>query len=136
MSSACLSRSPTVFGSAGLCVGMNPVVCTALDQCHTAGTCSPSTGTCSNPNAANGTACSDGNACTQSDSCQNGTCTGSNPVVCTALDQCHDVGTCNTATGICSQPAKANGSTCNDGNACTQSDSYIGRAWGRKSADV
>src|SRR5437762_2110480 len=78
------------------------VVCTALDQCHAAGTCDTSTGVCSNPNAANGTACSDGNACTQTDTCQNGTCTGSNPVVCTALDQCHVAGSCDTSTGVCS----------------------------------
>src|SRR5258707_1338526 len=41
-------------------------------------------------------------------------------VVCTALDQCHDVGTCNASTGACSNPAKPNGTTCSDGNACTQ----------------
>jgi hypothetical protein len=28
--------------------------------------------------------------------------TGGNPVVCTALDQCHVAGTCNTSTGACS----------------------------------
>jgi hypothetical protein len=34
---------------AGVCTGGNPVTCTALDQCHTAGTCNPTTGICSNP---------------------------------------------------------------------------------------
>ena len=106
----------------GVCAGANPVVCTASDQCHTAGTCTPGTGICSNPAKANGTSCSDGNACTQSDTCQSGLCTGANPVVCTASDQCHDVGTCTPATGVCSNPAKANGATCSDGNACTQTD--------------
>jgi hypothetical protein len=43
-------------------------------------------------------------------------------VNCTAQDQCHDVGTCNTASGLCSQPAKPNATPCNDGNACTQTD--------------
>src|SRR5207247_1147972 len=85
----------------GVCTGSNPVVCTALDQCHDVGTCNTGTGVCSNPNKTNGTACNDGNACTQTDTCQSGVCTGSNPVVCTALDQCHDVGTCNTGTGVC-----------------------------------
>jgi len=33
---------------------------------------------CSNPNAANGTACNDGNACTQTDTCQGGACVGGN----------------------------------------------------------
>src|SRR5439155_9260528 len=54
----------------GTCTGSNPVVCTALDQCHVAGSCDTATGVCSNPNAANGTPCSDGNACTQTDPCQ------------------------------------------------------------------
>jgi hypothetical protein len=70
----------------------------------------------------NGTSCTDGNACTHTDTCQAGICKGSNPVVCTAQDQCHVVGTCNTTTGICSNPVVANGTTCNDGNACTQTD--------------
>jgi parallel beta-helix repeat protein len=106
----------------GVCTGSNPVVCTASDSCHTAGTCNTSTGVCTNPVKANGTACNDGNGCTQTDTCQSGVCTGSNPVVCTAIDQCHTAGTCTPATGVCSNPAKSNGTACNDGNACTRSD--------------
>ncbi len=78
-------------------------------------------GTCTHP--PNTAPCSDGNLCTQTDTCSNGVCVGSNPIVCTASDQCHLAGTCAPATGICSNPAKANGSTCNDGNACTRTDS-------------
>src|SRR5713226_4205029 len=96
----------------GICVGSNPVTCTALDQCHVAGTCDPTTGICSNPTATDGTACNDGNACTQTDTCQSGTCVGSNPVTCTALDQCHVAGTCNPATGICSNPTVTDGTAC------------------------
>ncbi|MBZ5640777.1 MAG: FG-GAP-like repeat-containing protein, partial [Acidobacteriia bacterium] len=106
----------------GVCVGSNPVVCTALDQCHEAGICDPGTGICTNPDKPNDSTCNDGNACTQTDTCQTGVCVGSNPVVCTALDQCHEVGVCDTGTGICSNPAKPNDSACNDGNACTQTD--------------
>ena len=87
--------------------GGNPVTCTASDQCHTAGTCNPATGVCSNPAKANGTACNDGNACTQTDTCQAGACTGANPVTCAASDQCHVAGTCNPATGMCSNPARS-----------------------------
>jgi len=104
------------------------VVCTAFDQCHVAGTCAPETGICSNPAKPNGTTCNDGNACTRTDTCQTGTCTGANPVVCTALDQCHVAGTCAPETGICSDPAKADGSACNDANACTQTDTCQGGA--------
>ncbi|HRI65435.1 MAG TPA: hypothetical protein PK156_14405 [Polyangium sp.] len=106
----------------GACVGANPVTCMALDQCHVAGICDTATGMCSNPNANDGTACSDNNACTQSDTCQMGTCTGANPVTCTAMDQCHVAGTCDTATGQCDNPAAADGTTCSDGNGCTQTD--------------
>ena len=43
----------------------------------------------------------------------------SGSVVCTASDQCHVAGTCNPSTGICSNPNKADGSSCSDGNPCT-----------------
>jgi hypothetical protein len=107
----------------GVCAGGNPVVCSASDQCHVAGTCDTGTGLCSNPSAPDGTSCSDGNACTQTDSCQSGVCAGSNPVVCSASDQCHVAGTCDTGTGLCSNPAAPDGTSCSDGNACTQTDS-------------
>jgi RHS repeat-associated protein len=90
---------------AGACVGANPVACMASDQCHVAGTCDPTTGACSNPTEPDGTACNDNNACTQSDICLAGTCAGSNPVVCTATDACHGVGTCDPTSGVCSNPA-------------------------------
>src|SRR5207247_1909514 len=106
----------------GVCIGNNPVVCSASDQCHVAGTCNAATGQCSNPNASNGTACNDGNACTQTDTCQSGTCTGSNPVVCTALDQCHTAGTRYTANGQCSNPNASNDPPRSDGDACTSPD--------------
>lgn len=44
-------------------------------------------------------------------------------VVCGALDQCHVAGKCDPRTGACSAPAAANGTSCDDGNACTQTDS-------------
>src|SRR5207249_2228417 len=106
----------------GVCTGASPVTCTASDQCHVTGTCDPATGVCSNPAAPDGTACTDASACTRTDTCQAGTCTGSNPVVCTATDQCHVAGTCDTATGVCSNPAAPDGTACSDANACTRTD--------------
>jgi hypothetical protein len=52
------------------------VTCAALDQCHTAGTCDPSTGKCPNPSKPDGTTCNDGSALTTSDVCTQGVCTG------------------------------------------------------------
>jgi hypothetical protein len=111
---------------AGSCTGADPVICTPNDQCHDAGTCDSTTGVCSNPLKAAGSACDDANACTTSDTCQGGTCTAGSPVVCTASDQCHDVGTCDSSTGACSNPPKPAGSACNDANACTTSDTCQG----------
>src|SRR3989442_1225540 len=68
-----------------------------------------------------GASCDDGNPCTI-DECSPAGCTHT-PVVCAAADQCHDPGTCNPATGACSNPAKPDGAACNDGNACTRTDS-------------
>jgi RHS repeat-associated protein len=50
------------------------VVCTASDQCHTAGVCNPANGTCSQPVVADGTTCADPSSCTQSETCQAGSC--------------------------------------------------------------
>jgi cysteine-rich repeat protein len=110
---------------AGACVGANPVTCTVQDQCHVLGACDPTTGVCSNPEAADGTACDDGNLCTQTDTCQAGVCVGANPIVCTALDQCHDAGVCDPASGVCSDPEKSDGAACDDGDACTQEDACL-----------
>lgn len=106
----------------GQCSGAEPVVCTALSQCHTPGTCDPATGTCSNPEKAKNSPCNDGNACSATDTCQAGACVGSAPVGCKPSDQCHDSGVCNTSTGICSKPNKQNGVQCDDGSPCTTGD--------------
>ena len=55
---------------------------------------------------------------------------------CTALDACHDPGTCDLATGMCSNPAKPNGTVCNDGNACTSGETCQGGACGLPTATV
>src|SRR5207247_2566082 len=107
---------------AGACVGADPVGGTAADQCHAAGTCNPASGVCSNPAKPDGATCNAGNACRQSDPCEAGACVGANPVVCRAASQYHTAATCNPASGVCSNPAKPNGTSCNDANACTQSD--------------
>jgi hypothetical protein len=107
---------------AGACTPGTGVTCSASDQCHVAGVCDPQSGVCSNPPKNDGAACNDGNACTKSDTCQAGACTGASPVVCSALDQCHVAGTCDTQTGVCSDPPKNDGVACNDGDACTKTD--------------
>jgi len=102
---------------AGACVGADPVTCAALDQCHDKGTCDPATGTCSNPNAANGKSCNDGDACTRVDQCANGACVGGSAVMCVAQDQCHAPGMCASQSGLCSNPPVADGTACSLQNA-------------------
>ncbi len=106
-------------GDACECLG---VTCQIGDQCKKDGVCSSLDGSCSNAPKTDGTACNDSNGCTQSDTCQTGACVGASPVVCSALSACHDVGSCNTSTGVCSNPAKANGASCDDGDICTNGD--------------
>jgi uncharacterized membrane protein len=96
------------FCSEGVCCN---TACT--DQCSSCrlpgsfGTCSPKP---------NGEICSDDNRCTQADTCQNGACVPGSPVTCAALDQCHLDGTCDMATGTCSNPTKLDGTSCDDGS--------------------
>ncbi len=102
---ACGGDACTQAGTcqAGACAGSKPIVCAAADSCHAAGTCDPATGQCSNPTAADGTACSDGNACTLFDSCRAGVCTPAFPVLCIPTDDCQSQsGTCDPGTGQCS----------------------------------
>src|SRR5262249_20099560 len=106
----------------GVCMGSNEVICTATDQCHDLGVCDTLTGVCSNPAKPNGQGCDDGDGCTQLDTCIAGTCTGSDPVICAPLDQCHNAGTCDSASGTCSNPPKTDGTSCTDGNGCTLGD--------------
>src|SRR2546428_13480650 len=74
---------------------------------------------CSNPSKTNGADCDDGNMCNGISTCQSGVCTQTTPpVTCPASDPCHSAGTCNTSTGMCSNPAKTDGAACDDGNTC------------------
>jgi hypothetical protein len=41
-------------------------------------------------------------------------------VVCGAVDQCHDAGTCDPGSGLCSNPPKPDGTACSDGDVCTE----------------
>ena len=58
----------------GICVGSSPVLCQPPDSCHTAGTCDPGTGLCSNPAVPDGTPCGDGNICNGNETCRGGVC--------------------------------------------------------------
>ncbi len=124
--------------AAGVCVGGAPLSCDDGNAC-TDDSCAPATG-CVHSNNSN--VCDDGNACTLGEICSGGTCGGGEvvdcndgdtcttdscspatgcahvPVVCTG-DTCHTAGTCDPATGQCLNPAKPQGTACDDNNVCT-----------------
>src|SRR5207302_1493564 len=102
--SACTTADTCAGGS---CVGGPPPVCNDANSC-TADGCDPATG-CTHTTLADLTACEDGNLCTQSGACLGGACIGSNPIICTAQDQCHVAGVCDPASGVCSNPAASDG---------------------------
>lgn len=104
----------------GVCVAGSPPVVTDDNPC-TADSCDPVAGVVHAPSP-DGTACNDGNGCTARDICAAGACTGADPVVCTARDACHDPGVCDPSSGICSNPARPTGASCNDSDACTSTD--------------
>jgi hypothetical protein len=67
--------------------------------------------------------CDDGIVCNGAETCGGALgCHAGTPVTCAALDQCHDAGVCESGTGFCTNPVKADGAGCNDGNACTRTD--------------
>ena len=76
-------------------------------------------------NAKSGSCVSNPTKCKAPDKCTVAACDATTglcvftPVVCTASDQCHVPGTCDLATGQCSNPPAPDGTACNDGNLCT-----------------
>lgn len=119
---SCVCEAGFVCDS-GQCVELECTLdneCPNLDQCNV-GVCT--NGICETTPRPNNTLCSDGNACTQNDTCQDGVCVGAGPVVCQPLDECHLAGTCNPATGQCSNPVAPDGTPCT-GGACLSGACY------------
>ena len=95
--SLCLVGGTGTCDASHVCAGATAVTCTASDQCHGTGTCSPSTGVCSDPVLPDGTACNDGLSCTQGDTCQSGICAIQSHA-CAPDCPCDSGGTCTTDT--------------------------------------
>jgi hypothetical protein len=106
-------------GKPNRCEGVS---CAKLDECHELGECNPESGKCSNPIAEDGKACDDKNACTRAESCKGGVCTGEHPTNCAQAGGCQN-GQCDPITGIC---GAEDGSSCDDGDVCTTTDTCQG----------
>jgi len=123
--SPCDDADPCTTGDvcvAGSCVAGALAACDDSNAC-TDDSCAAAIGCMHTPNTS---PCDDGNACTRLDTCLHGACTGAQPVVCTALDQCHTAGACDPATGQCSAPPRRDGASCDDGDLCTVDDRCLG----------
>jgi len=99
----------------GTCSGGEPVTCDDGNPCTDDG-CDPATGCVFTPNEAE---CDDGDACTEGDHCEDGECASDSGIECSAIDDCHEAGACDTQTGICSDPRKPDGETCENTGTCT-----------------
>ena len=98
------------------------VVCSAGDVCHSAGSCDPLTGHCSNPARADGTSCADVNQCNGNEVCTAGSC-GVAPgtvVTCSSPPVCHLAAgaTCDPASGSCSYSNAPDRSSCTFSGTC------------------
>lgn len=109
----------------GACAAGAARACPPLDACHGTGACNTSTGLCSYGQMPNGTSCDDHNPCTTGDQCVAGACLGTASTGACGADACHAAGTCNPSTGLCSGTAKADGTTCDDGDANTINDQCL-----------
>ncbi len=108
-----------------LCVGVD---CSAMDDACNSGVCNPATGACMKEPVADGTSCDDADPCTTSAMCSGGTCAGEGTPDCTAMDDMCNVGMCDSMSGDCMAAPVADGTACDDGDACTLMDSCGGGA--------
>lgn len=104
---------------AGICLGGEQVDCSDQeDQCMSA-SCDPESGLCVPQIKEDGLYCdSDESRCTQ-EACQGGRCVTQHTVRCDLLCR---AGLCDPDTGLCGGESLADGSTCDDNDACTENN--------------
>jgi hypothetical protein len=71
--------------------------------------------------------CDDGLACTTTDTCVETVCYGS-PIDCSVFDGPCQVGVCSEPAGTCAAALGADGSACDDANACTTGEACLAGA--------
>jgi len=87
----------------------------AAGACDVEERCDGVVSTCPPDSVRDGSPCNDRDACTQTDVCQQGVCTGTNPVACGPYpNECYR-GECNGLTGTCSQAQALSGVPCGGG---------------------
>ncbi|MCZ7687385.1 MAG: DUF4082 domain-containing protein [Sandaracinaceae bacterium] len=106
--------------ASGACAGA-AVDCSTLSDACNVGACDPAIGCRAVPRA-DGTSCDDGDACTSGDACASGACAGTGGLDCSSLSDACNAGACDPASGSCVAVPLADGTSCDDGSACTSDD--------------
>ncbi len=107
--------------SEGACVAGEPTDCSDLDGPCADGVCSDKDGGCIAVPKENGADCDDGEFCTIDGVCNAGVCE-TTPRDCSAeSDQCN-VAVCDEAADACVPQPVADGTSCDDGQFCTETD--------------
>ncbi len=110
-----------------LCAGKN---CDDGNPC-TIDACDPETGKCNNY-PEDGTICDDGDGCTEYDICDSGKCRGGELRTCDDKEACTS-DSCDKKTGKCVFKSLKGDIACDDGSACTKSDTcQDGECLGKK----
>ncbi|MBW2702716.1 MAG: CSLREA domain-containing protein [Deltaproteobacteria bacterium] len=106
--------------SGGGCAG-TAITCDDDNAC-TNDSCDPASG-CVNTN--NTDACDDGDTCTSDDLCSAGRCAGTAVDCSSGSDDCN-TGVCNSTTGECETEPVTAGTSCDDGDECTDGEACQG----------
>ena len=107
--SACTSGDACGAGTcSGTAITCNDSLLCTTDSCIAASGCS---------HVNNTVVCSDGNACTNNDACSGGSCVPGTATNCSDGNPCTS-DTCNTGTGVCSNPNVAEYTACGGTNFC------------------
>lgn len=112
--------------SSGACLPTAYLDCASVADACNAPSCDAMAG-CA-PRPLTGAPCDDGDGCTLGDACDSaGTCVGA-PLGCAALAGPCRTGACDPTAGTCAFTDLADGTSCDDGNACTSGDLCAGGA--------
>ena len=105
---------------AGVCLG-GPNDCSGVaDQCNT-GRCDEGLGACVAEPVVDGTWCSDGLYCSNADACTAGLCSGT-PVDCSGWGDACKLGECDDVLNSCVATPVVDGTACDDGTWCSETD--------------
>ena len=115
----CLNANKCLVNAAcdaqGACTSAEEKSCDDNNPC-TVDSCDPEVGCVSEPDDT--ASCTDGDICTLNDACVDGVCVPETGITCQPIDDCHAAGQCDPVNGLCSDPRKPDGETCENTGMC------------------